>query len=63
MDETGYFLFSLDTELATGHFDLDQDRGKKFSRDGTRERQSIYRLIDLFEEYNIGTGNRWSPLP
>lgn len=53
MDETGYFLFSLDTELATGCFDLDTDRARGFSRDGTRERQSINRLIDLFEEYNI----------
>ncbi len=53
MDETGYFLFSMDTELATGRFDLDEDRKKRFSRDGSRERQSIYQLIDLFEEYNI----------
>jgi hypothetical protein len=53
LDETGYFLFSLDTELATGRFDLDEDRKKRFSKDGSRERQSINRLLDLFEEYNI----------
>ncbi len=53
MDETGYFLFSLDTELATGRFDHDKDRKKRFSRDGSRERRSINRLIDLFEEYSI----------
>lgn len=53
MDETGYFIFSLDTELATGRFDQDKDRKKRFSIDGIRERQSINRLIDLFEEYNI----------
>jgi hypothetical protein len=53
MDEIGYFLFSLDTELAVGHFDLDNNRKKRFSIDGKQERRSIYKLIDLFEEYNI----------
>jgi len=53
MDETGYFIFSLDTELATGCFDLDEMRKKRFTRDGNRERRSINRLIDLFEEFNI----------
>lgn len=53
MDEKGFFLFSLDTELATGHFDLDVIRHKLFSADGSRERESIIRLIDLFEKFNI----------
>ena len=53
MKNTGYFLFSLDTELATGYFDLERDRGGKFSNDGLRERRSISKLIDILEEYNI----------
>ncbi len=53
MDNFGYFLFSLDTELASGKFDCDEIRGNLFSVDGVRERQAILRLIDLCEEYNI----------
>jgi hypothetical protein len=50
---TGYFVFSLDTELAWGHFDLDETRAKLFSPDGGRERQAIRRLLDLCDEYRI----------
>ncbi len=53
MEDQGYFIFSLDTELATGRFDLDEDRLKMFSPDGSVERKAIFQLIDLFEEYNI----------
>jgi hypothetical protein len=53
MDEVGYFLFSFDTELATGRFDLDQQRSRMFSADGSSERQAIFRLIELCEEYEI----------
>lgn len=53
MDNVGYFLFSLDLELATGRFDRDSIRHKMFSIDGSRERESIFRLIDLFEQFNI----------
>ena len=53
MEEQGYFIFSLDTELATGYFDHDGTRHKIFSPDGSRERKTILRLIELFEEFNI----------
>lgn len=52
-DKTGYFLFSLDTELAWGYFDLDRLRSKRFSSDGSRERRSIERVLDVLEEFNI----------
>ncbi len=52
-DETGYFLFSLDTELAWGHFDSDSLRRKEFSPDGSRERRSIELILDALEEFNI----------
>lgn len=51
--QTGYFLFSLDFELATGHFDQDRLRSKRFSKDGSRERKTVKRLVDLFEAYHI----------
>ncbi len=50
---TGYFLFSLDTELGWGYFDMDDLRSWKFSRDGSRERKSIELLLDIFDEFNI----------
>jgi hypothetical protein len=50
-DKTGYFVFSLDTELAFGHFD-DFDP-KNFSSDGQRERQAIVRLLDILDEFKI----------
>lgn len=48
---TGYFLFSLDTELATGHYDCFQP--KTFSPDGSRERWAINRLLDILDEFHI----------
>jgi hypothetical protein len=53
LDNCGYFLFSLDTELASGQFDQDEIRRKWFSNDGVLERQAILRLIDLCGEYKI----------
>jgi hypothetical protein len=53
MEGIGSFIFSLDTELAWGYFDLDDARKRLFSPDGTRERQSIARLLDIFDEYGI----------
>jgi hypothetical protein len=50
---TGYFLFSLDTELAWGYFDLDDIRSRKFAADGAAERRSIKRLLDILDEFNI----------
>ncbi len=50
-DRTGYFLFSLDTELAWGYFD--HFHSQMFSIDGQRERRSIKRLLDIFDEFNI----------
>ncbi|MCK4791940.1 MAG: polysaccharide deacetylase family protein [Desulfobacteraceae bacterium] len=51
--KTGHFVFSLDTELAWGFFDLDRRRSKQFSSDGTRERRSIERLLDVLDEFGI----------
>jgi hypothetical protein len=50
-DQTGYFLFSLDTELAWGQFDC--FRPEMFSADGQRERRSIEILLDILDEFNI----------
>jgi hypothetical protein len=52
-DQTGYFLFSLDTELAWGYFDLDRRRSKIFSPDGSRERRSVELLLDVLDEFGI----------
>jgi peptidoglycan/xylan/chitin deacetylase (PgdA/CDA1 family) len=51
--KTGYFVFSLDTELAYGYYDSDQLRQTRFSPDGTRERKSIARLLDILDEFGI----------
>ena len=51
--ERGYFIFSLDTELGTGFFDMDEDRKRLFSADGSRERKKIQRIISLLEEFQI----------
>jgi hypothetical protein len=53
IEDKGYFIFSLDTELVAGRYDRDEIRQKIFSKDGSRERQTILRLVDLFEEFNI----------
>ena len=53
MDDQGYFIFSLDTELGTGYFDNDEARHMLFSSDGSKERETIRRLVNLFEEFNI----------
>ena len=50
-NKTGYFLFSLDTELAWGHFDCFSKQ--IFSLNGQRERKSIHRLLDILHEFNI----------
>lgn len=52
-DTTGFFLFSLDTELAWGYFDLDSLRPQKYSSDGSRERRAIIRLLDILDEFNL----------
>jgi hypothetical protein len=52
-EETGYFLFSLDTELAWGHYELDRRRSKIFSPDGSRERRSVELLLDVFDRLGI----------
>lgn len=49
----GYFLFSLDTELSVGFFDLDQERHEIFSKDGQRERKAVRAVISLCEKHEI----------
>lgn len=53
LTQTGYFLFSLDTELGWGYYDKDRARVRKFSPDGSRERRSIERLLDVLDEFGI----------
>ena len=50
-DSIGYFLFSLDTELAWGHFDC--YRPSLFSGDGSRERHAIRQVLALCDEFGI----------
>lgn len=52
-EPTGYFLISLDTELAWGHYDLDHVRRVKISDDGVRERENVDRLLRLFNDFSI----------
>ena len=52
-EKTGYFLISLDTELAWGHYDLDQLRLRNISVNGVRERENIARLLKLFNDFGI----------
>lgn len=49
----GFFILSLDTELASGYFDADTARARLFSKDGVAERARIRRILKLFESYGI----------
>jgi len=53
LPQVGYFLLSLDTELGWGYYDKDRARARKFSPDGSRERRSIERLLDVLDEFHI----------
>lgn len=52
-NQSGYFIFSLDTELGTGFFDKDEERKRIFSLDGVLEREKIARILALLDEYEI----------
>lgn len=49
--QRGTFIFSLDAELAWGHYD--RFHAGLFSPDGSRERWAIEQLLDLFDEFQI----------
>jgi Polysaccharide deacetylase len=49
----GYFVFSLDTELAWGTLDWNQGRSQHTSRNGLTERKTIHRLLDLMDEFGV----------
>lgn len=49
----GYFVFSLDTELAWGTLDWNRDRAAQTSRESTTERKTIRRLLDLMDEFGV----------
>ena len=51
--KTGFFLFSLDVELGWGYYDSDRCRSRWLSPDGSRERRSVKRLLDLLNEFGI----------
>ena len=50
--EIGYFVFSLDTELAWGSL-WNQPHPKRTSQDGSRERETILRLLDIMDEFGV----------
>jgi hypothetical protein len=52
-NDVGYFVFSLDCELASGFFDSDELRTQIFSPDGSRERWAIECLLDMLAEFNL----------
>lgn len=47
----GYFLFSLDTELAWGYFDRFQET--MFSKNGKQERKAVQKILDILDEFDI----------
>lgn len=49
----GYFVLSLDTELAWGYFDKARARRELFSKDGSTERQAVTRLLALCDEHEV----------
>jgi hypothetical protein len=49
--DTGFFVLSLDTELAWGHFD--RFPSPTISMDSSREREIIKRLLEIFDRYSI----------
>lgn len=53
MNESGHFLITLDTELAWGHFDIDDVRSRIFAGGGDFVRENVERLLDLFNEFGI----------
>lgn len=51
--ESGHLLISLDTELAWGHFDLDDDRSRLFATGGEFVRENVDRLLGLFNDFAL----------
>jgi hypothetical protein len=49
--KVGYFVFSLDTERV-GEF-VDQPPSKRSSRDGSTERKTIQRLLDMIDVFGV----------
>jgi hypothetical protein len=49
--KVGYFVFSLDTELAWGHFDCFPSPA--ISMDSSQERKVVKRLLEIFDRYGI----------
>lgn len=50
--DVGYFVFSLDTELAWGSL-WDQRPPKQSSRNGLNERATINRLLNIMDEFGV----------
>lgn len=47
---TGFFVFSLDTELAWGHFDADRATHRRVA---ARERAAVPRLLEILDEFGV----------
>jgi hypothetical protein len=50
--KVGYFVFSLDTELAWGGL-WNQPQSQRTSWDGAKERETIQRLLNMMDEFGI----------
>jgi hypothetical protein len=50
--ETGYFIFSLDTELAWGYF-WDSPESDKKTWDGGKIREAIQHLLEMMDEFGV----------
>jgi hypothetical protein len=51
--KVGYFVFSLDTELAWGSLDWDRPGSGQSFRNGAKERETILRLLKMMDEFGI----------
>lgn len=50
-NKTGYFIISLDTELAWGHYDCFPSPA--IPMDSSREREVVKRLLEIFDRFSI----------
>jgi peptidoglycan/xylan/chitin deacetylase (PgdA/CDA1 family) len=51
--QVGYFVFSLDTELAWGSLNWDKPHPHPLRRDGATERATIQRLLSMMDEFGV----------
>lgn len=49
----GYFVFSLDTELAWGTLNWRRQQSQKTTRNGETERRTIERLVEIMDDFGV----------